>query len=593
LLLRPIFLLAVLFPLLFPAMPRAAVIDQIREDFRPVTGYVIMPVGEEYLIDLDAANGLQVGDLIAVVREGEKIVHPVTKEVLGSLDEVKGVLQVTRIKSGYSYARPVVPAKGDISRGDKVRRYANLPATFWDYTGQGEKFYPELKAALPELEWPGYEAAQAQRPEVPEQAKGSSAQLFFLLRRDGLQVRGPGLQMLRTYPLPEAVQAAPPAAAVAAPTPPLPAPVAAPVPIPVPVPATAESGVSWERQPAGREGSTLSFPDLQSLGSLPGGTAMADFVLAGDRLLLASTDGSELRVFQIGEKLNEVASGDTARPGEFLSVHWWQPEAGGPLYLAATLSVELNEPYSSYVGHKAVGAVFRLDENRLVPVREGINYILGTFDRDGDGRNETLLGQAFDRDIFFGQVKELRLDGGDIEAGEFPVALPRIFSVEGSTFADLTGDGSPETVTVRNRVLYIYSGEKLLYEGRQKMGGSISQMEYYVNPGLKEADLSTQAFEVPPVVHDFDGDGAPELVVISSEGKTLTMPGIGPGIDKAWLAVLKYRDGMFVKGTIGEEVDRPIQGLYLSDDRAYLVTTGESSLLGKKGKSHLLSFPLK
>lgn len=577
-LLRHIFLLAVLFPLLLPVVSPASPLDRVREDFRPFSGYVIMPVEGEYLLDLDAANGVQVGDLFAVVREGEKIIHPVTKEVLGALDEVKSVLQVTRIKSGYSYARPVGEAGAAIAPGDVVRRYANLPATFWDYTEGGEGFYADLKAALPELEWPGYEAAQAQRPKNQEQAEAAGAQLYFILRHDALQVRGPDFQVLRTFPAPELTQAA-----TARPEPA----VSTATPVPVPVPAVGESVVSWDRSSNGRQGNALVFPDFDTLGNLPRGTVMADFVDVGGRLLMAATDEKDIRVFEVGEKLEEVASGDTRRPGKILSIHWWRPDPQGPLYLAATLSVEMNEAVTSFTGRQAAGAVFRFEENRLVPVREGLNYLLGTFDRDGDGSKETLLGQEFDRDIFFGNVKELRLAGGAIVAREIPYELPRIFTVLGSVFADLTGNGSLETATVRNGVLYIYSGDELLFDVRQQMGGSLSQMDYYANPGLKEAHLSSQALEVQPVVRDLDGDGGLELIAITSEGK------LGPGIKKAWLSVFKYREGMFVKGTIGEEVDMPLQGLHLTDQAAYMVVTGPPSLLGKKGRSHLIAFPLK
>jgi hypothetical protein len=85
-----------------------------------VTGVVIMQAGEEVLVDLDAASGLAVGDLLEVVQDGEDIVHPTTGAVLGRLEQVVATLQVTRMAAGYSYTR-VVGEAGAIARGDRVR----------------------------------------------------------------------------------------------------------------------------------------------------------------------------------------------------------------------------------------------------------------------------------------------------------------------------------------------------------------------------------------------------------------------------------------------------------------------------------------
>lgn len=91
-------------------------------DGAPLSGYVVQPEGDEFLIDLDARNQIAVGDLFSVVRPGEKIIHPVSGEVLGTHDSVKGVLKVTRIKEGYSVCLPVGAHSG-IQRGDVIRRY--------------------------------------------------------------------------------------------------------------------------------------------------------------------------------------------------------------------------------------------------------------------------------------------------------------------------------------------------------------------------------------------------------------------------------------------------------------------------------------
>ena len=570
--------------LLFSFSPaHAAVISQIEEDFKPVSGYVIMPVDGEYIIDLDASKGVAEGDLFSVVESGEKIVHPVTKEVLGTLDEVKSVLQVTRVKSGYSYTRSVGEAR-DAARGDKIRRYESLRATFWDYTAKGEGLYADLRGALPHLEWRDYRAAQAEKPDVPAIPEQTPAHLYFILRHDGLEVRGPAFQVIHAYESPASVQVSSKA----------PQPEALPAPVPA-KPSAAVEGLAWEKpavSPGRSMGYSASFPSFNTIGTLPERSVMADFTKDDGRLLMAATDGSDIRVYAVGGELTEVARGDTVRPGQIYSLHWWRPDPSGPFYLAATYSVGLNQAYTHHEGDKAVGAVFRLDGDRLIAVREEFPYILGSFDLNNDGNKETLLGQAFDRDIFFGQTTRVDLAEGKLSTGPFHFDLPPRFPVQGSCFADLTGDGQPETIIVRNRTLSIYSGDKLLYESPQEMGGSLSRMNYYVHPGLEEGSLSTQVFEVPPIAHDIDGDGVLELMAISSEDSALKAPGMGPGIKAAWLSVYKYREGMFVRGKLGVEMEDPIQGLHAGSQQMLIVVSESGGIFSKGKRSYLLGLPI-
>jgi hypothetical protein len=557
-------LVILVFIALAPAAP-AAVLDNVARDFAPLSGYVVMPADGEFLIDLDAAGGIGVGDLFSVVHPGEKIVHPVSGNVLGTLDRVKGFLQVTGIRSGYSHARPL-KVKEEIKRGDVIRRFEHIPAVFLDATGGGRPIFDRLRTALPGLEW-RYEsvAGDGKKPPFPEDVL-----LAFVLGPDGLEVRGPD-GTLRSYEIPGGQRdALPPASTGPGKEQPM------------------EQGLSaGRREDAGKAASA----DFTVFGTLPEGTMMADFGSDGDRLLLAVTDGTQIDVFAIGDNLVPVATGKTTRPGRILSLHWWQPRSGVPPLLAASVAVEENRAYSPAIGQTVMGALFAVREGRLVPIREDIPYLLGSFDRDGDGVRETLLGQSFDRDTFFGdRIRELRWSGNDVSIVEPspPVSLP--FAVQGALFVDLTGDGRPETGFVQRRTLFLYEGKELLYESSRQMGGSLSELTYDINPGAADRLFTTVAFEVPPVAVDLDGDGRKEVVVIASEGSGLS--GLGSGVRKSWLATLEYRGGRFVRGSLGPELETPLQGLYANRKGVFVVATHAPSLFKPKRASHLLFLPL-
>ncbi len=137
--------------LCFPLTSLAEIPEQLKNDFSQINGTIIMPIGEKYLVDLDASVNLREGDILTLISPGEKVIHPETKEVLGTLLQAQGYLQVTQVKSGYSYAKllteHISPAKGD-----KVQRYEQTPVKF-KALQPSNNLHEELKLALPHLNW--------------------------------------------------------------------------------------------------------------------------------------------------------------------------------------------------------------------------------------------------------------------------------------------------------------------------------------------------------------------------------------------------------------------------------------------------------
>lgn len=564
---------------------QAAQYEKIKEDFKPLSGYIVMSTDEGYLVDLGRAQEVCVGDLFSVITKGQEIVHPVSNKVMGTLNEMKAIVKVTRVEQDYSFVTPVGGQK-DLVRGEAVKRYSEMSAAFMDYTDSGETVYSQLVETLPSLKWDQYKNAHDMNKENAGISMGVESDLLFVLNHNILQVRNADAQLVKSYPWntlvnsPDTVRGTRPNQQSS-------------------VVASEQAfqkqteQVSWEKSGNFNGGGfNVSFSGFSNFGSLPDGTIMADFVDDKGKILVAATNGSDIRIFTLDKNLQELTQGETKNPAKILSVHWWQPDSGDDIYLAATITTDLNQAGTPHSSLKAEGVVFRLSDNQLISMNEQLPYMLGTFDQDGDGRKETLLGQEFDRDVFFGQVKELSLVNGQFNGKEPSIDLPRNFPVQGSLVTDLSGDGRPEVAWIQNRVLNIYSEGEAVYASAEEMGGTLSQMSYDLNPGYKESTISTVAFEVPPVAHDLDGDGVNELFTLASEGDFYKVPGIGPGIKKTWLAVMKHRQGMYLKGSLGDELDLPLQGLHVTDEMVYFVATSPTNWLGKPGKSNLLAYPL-
>lgn len=387
----------------------------VARDLAPLSGVVVMPAGEEYLIDLDAAKGVREGDLFAVVQSGEKIIHPVTKDILGSLDLVKGYLQVTRVKSGYSYARPLDKTKG-LGRGEQIRRFENMPAIFWDYTGQGEGLYSELRAALPKLEWQSYAAAQSTRPDPPRAPGSEVAKLIFVLNDNGLGVKDGAMTLLRSYDpsllgVTAAPAAAPPAALVTKPS------VSAPAIVAAPPVAAAAVGSGIVTINGRSEAGVWYSPDTPGE---PTGICAGDFDGDGRQEMAVAYADRLVITRLIGTAFETVTTLDLKSRGKALTLE------------AANLNGDDRpELYLTVVDGKALASlVVEWQAGKYQVVLDKVPWYFRMVEFPEEGA--VLLGQTMgtDQDDFSGPVFRVERSGLQLRKGA-SVALPPFVSIYG------------------------------------------------------------------------------------------------------------------------------------------------------------------
>jgi hypothetical protein len=70
----------------------------------PTRGFVVFVDTTRIVVDLNATDGLKVGSLISLRRDRIPIVHPVTGEMLGELDEEVGTARVVELRDKFSVA---------------------------------------------------------------------------------------------------------------------------------------------------------------------------------------------------------------------------------------------------------------------------------------------------------------------------------------------------------------------------------------------------------------------------------------------------------------------------------------------------------
>ena len=70
----------------------------------PKRGYVVYVDTTRIVVDLTASDGMRPGAMISLRRDKIPIVHPVTGEVLGELDEEVAIARVTETREKFSVA---------------------------------------------------------------------------------------------------------------------------------------------------------------------------------------------------------------------------------------------------------------------------------------------------------------------------------------------------------------------------------------------------------------------------------------------------------------------------------------------------------
>ncbi|TRO82230.1 FG-GAP repeat domain-containing protein [Desulfuromonas acetexigens] len=451
----------------------SAFIENLARDFKPVSGVVIMPAKGEFLIDLDAKSNVAIGDLFTVMQPGEKVVHPVTKEVVGTIDEVKAILQVTRVKSGYSYAKPVGAAP-EINAKDAIRRFENLPAIFWDYTGEGEAVYAQVKQALPTLEWQEYAATQATKPENPAAAVGFQG-LTFVLKPGKLEVRDPAFTVLRAYAV---GGAAAPATATIAPAAGIPVAAAPSVSAPAMMPAPTGAAIIAAPAPTGSSVVGDFSPAIvrQNLAEAERGVWVSPAVkeplvgvevgeLDGDgKLETALLYAHRIDITRFADGASEtIAQVDLGKGRKALAIDGADLNGDGQLELYITAAFD-DRLSSMIVSAGADGYQVR---------KTNINYYFRNVDLPGEGVVLLAQGMGDEHQDFAGPIFRVQGNGNDIQQGakvEVPNPI-RLYSFSPLTANGSGGDSIAYLSHLDNLQIFSASGEKL-WEGSERMGGS-------------------------------------------------------------------------------------------------------------------------
>ncbi|HEY6000218.1 MAG TPA: hypothetical protein VI078_13095, partial [bacterium] len=92
--------------------------------FPPAQGYVVSAGGGEVFVDLAEKDLMRPGMELQLYRPGAEMVHPVTKQVLGTFETDLGYLRLTEVRDTWSRGKVEAAGSAAVAAGDRVRMSA-------------------------------------------------------------------------------------------------------------------------------------------------------------------------------------------------------------------------------------------------------------------------------------------------------------------------------------------------------------------------------------------------------------------------------------------------------------------------------------
>ena len=472
-------------------------LNQIVRDLGEKTGTVIRSSdnGGNLLIDIGGQQAIEAGDIFTGSSASDTVIHPTTGEKIRVSPKAMTIVGVTQVEKDYSYATLI--SGPPPAAGDKIVRLGGVPAYFIDPAKEAGPLFIKLRERVPHIQWLGYlSGADAKVPEN------------FV----GLVVRLDGEQMTVDY------------------TPGW------------PVKAYTLDNSSLSTSRSRLNSPAPEFPYPEPVLSLSRATIAADMAKVDDQLLIASSTGENVQIHvRNGENAEQLAEMPIPNRNRLLAMRWWQPGAGQPVMLALTM----------WDGKSAEGALLKWDNNRLTTIKANLPFIMGTFDLDGNGSREELLGQPFERNGFFGQpIYRLAVDAaGELETAPLSYPTPDKFTVTGSLIADFTGDGKNEFIDIRDRKLTIYSatGEKI-FRSASKVGTGVTRLSYDLYPSQQFSPLVEVMIEAPPTLMKLSGSEQNSLVFTTIAGAGIFFG--NASTRSSPLSILGFPGNQFIESTV-------------------------------------------
>lgn len=553
-----------------PALLTSVFAAPVSARFSSLSGYLVQAGSRGLVIDCGRKKGVAVGDLFAVLQPGPPLVHPVTGRPLGTQERLVASLKVARVEPDYAICRPLNRyQKVALSRGLRVKRFAQMAAVFIDLNGNGTDIFSRVREALPQLNWSDYGVGLRLRQTLnrPGALGAMGYDLYVVNQGSKLTFYNGDQELVAAWNSNSFIAPA----------------------------ASATAGLRKDSGADGRYGLSTDDQDqvlLKHYRELAKVTLVVKGMDVGDlendgHPEMVFTDGEKIYVYEITPKaLKYKYRYHFQRFGSIINIQVGDITGDHKDEILVNTFKETEDGFSSFVVAKRDGK-FRI-------VADHIPFVMGLLGgRSVADKGVYFVGQVFAHETLFGgQVSQLKLLDGKVKStGKFVVPLE--FTLPGAVYADVNNDHIKELCFINSHnFLEIYQGSKRLWVSEERLAGSLQNVQYEVGTE-KVSYTEKRQISTPLKVCDVDGDGVSELLATDNESEMSTAIGDYGFLNKGNIKMIKNSGRGFAVRKVTGIIDGPLQGLQIIDGELVcaMVKRGDD-LLKLSGTTYLLAFPL-
>ncbi|AEH23387.1 hypothetical protein TOPB45_1306 [Thermodesulfobacterium geofontis OPF15] len=454
--------------------------EEIKKDFTPLSALIIGIEDNKIIIDKGKVQGVRPKDIFTVYKRGKKIVHPETEKTLGFLKEIIGKIEITDVEENFAIGR-VIFQKEPFPVPTPIERFTDLKILIISETQTpDENLFLILKNTLPE-------SAVTFNPNLklkdltPQYLLSQQYDIVFVVEEDIVKIFNYNLDLIRYYGTLSYKKT------------------------------IAPSTVTTTQKAYKPSTGVFSINPPTILGKMKGEVFQVEFADIDN-------DGSPEMIYFNSQGLFIVRI-----KGALLASY--TPKTGKIVNFSLGPSgwIALNI-FDESVGMRS--EILRYTEQGLTPVITNVNLILNFVDYTARGVKDTLIGQTFDSENFFGkEVYILKRENNQLIYAT-QLKVPPDYKNIGSAFVDLDGDGSPEIINyTSDGKLAVYKDSNIVWISPYPVANHFYEIKLIKGKKGQEVVKKIVYPLITPVIADINKDGKLEVLFVSANFPLETVKG--------------------------------------------------------------------
>lgn len=455
--------------------------EEIKKDFSPLSALIIGIEDSKIIIDKGKVQGVRPKDVFTVYKMGKKIVHPETGKTLGFLKEIIGKIEITEVEENFATGR-VIFQKEPFPVPTPIERFKDLKILIISETQTpDESLFLILKNALPESTIV-FDPNLKLKDLTPQYVLSQQYDLVLAVEDEVVKVFNQNLDLIRYY---------------------------GSLSYKKPITPSAVTATTKVYKPPTTGIFSINPPSI--LGKMKGEVFQVEFAD------IDNDNTPEMIYFNSqGLFIVKIKGGLLAQ---------YSPKNGKIVNFSVGPSgwIALNI-FDENAGMRS--EVLRYTQQGLIPVITNVNLILNFVDYTARGVRDTLIGQTFDPENFFGkEVYILKRENNQlVYAAE--VKVPPDYKNIGSAFVDLDGDGKVEIIN------YLSDGRLAVYKDSNTVWISPYPVAHHfyevkLTKGKKGQEVIKRIVYplITPILADINKDGKSEVLFASTNFPLETIKG--------------------------------------------------------------------